>query len=75
MQKIARFEHISQDQFENDYAQKIGGSAPAVDGVTLPKRATAGSAGYDFFAPCDFILEAGKTITVPTGVRCSMENG
>lgn len=75
MQKIARFEHVSQDQFKNDYAQKIGGTAPAVSGIALPKRATQGSAGYDFFAPCSFALAAGESITVPTGIRCSMENG
>ncbi len=75
MQKIARFERVSQEQFENDFAQKIGKTAPAAESIALPKRATQGSAGYDFFAPCDFTLSPGESITVPTGFRCSMENG
>ena len=75
MQKIASFEHVSAEQFENDYKDKIGGIAPAVADIAIPKRATAGSAGYDFFAPCDITLKAGETVCVPTGVRCSMENG
>ena len=39
----------------------------------MPKRATKGSAGYDFFAPFDIVLNPGETIKVPTGIRVSME--
>ena len=38
----------------------------------IPVRATAGSAGYDFFSPMSFRLVPGDSITVPTGVRCAM---
>ena len=38
----------------------------------LPVRATAGSAGYDFFSPVSFRLLPGESVTVPTGVRCAM---
>lgn len=41
----------------------------------LPLRATAGSAGYDFFSPFSFRLLPGDSVTVPTGVRCEMEPG
>ena len=41
--------------------------------IKLPKRATAGSAGYDFYAPDDFVIEPGKTIKIPTGIRVEME--
>ena len=75
MQKIARFEHVSSEQFENDFIDKIGSAAPKVADIALPKRATQGSAGYDFFLPCDLTLKSGETVCVPTGVRCSMENG
>lgn len=40
--------------------------------LRLPTRATAGSAGYDFFAPYSFTLKASNehaTITIPTGIR------
>lgn len=61
--KTALFEKISLTQFESD-----GGSG--YDGIKLPCRATAGSAGYDFFTPFDLIVEPGQKVTVPTGVRC-----
>lgn len=37
--------------------------------VELPKRSTAGSAGYDFFACDDVIIQPGKIELVPTGVK------
>ena len=39
----------------------------------MPRRATAGSAGYDFFAPVDVTLKPGETIEMPTGIRVEME--
>ena len=39
----------------------------------LPVRATAGSAGCDFFSPVSFRLLPGDSVTVPTGVRCAMD--
>ena len=41
--------------------------------LSLPKRATKGSAGYDFYAPFDFTLEPGQTIKIPTGIRAKMD--
>lgn len=43
--------------------------------ICLPKRATKGSAGYDFFAPEDIKLEPGQSIKVLTGIRVKMEEG
>ena len=37
--------------------------------IKLPKRATKGSAGYDFFAPCDLGEITATPITIPTGIR------
>ena len=37
------------------------------------KRATIGSAGYDFYAPFAFSLPPGSTIKIPTGIRCKMD--
>ena len=42
------FEKVSRGRFVAD-----GGDESAYDGIKLPVRATAGSAGYDFFAPSD----------------------
>ena len=44
------------------------------DQIKLPKRATRGSAGYDFFSPVDFELKPGETIKIPTGIRVFIES-
>lgn len=41
--------------------------------IKLPKRATKGSAGYDFFTPIAIELKPGETIKIPTGVRAKMD--
>lgn len=41
--------------------------------IQLPSRATAGSAGYDFFLPFSRItLFPMDTITIPTGIKCQI---
>lgn len=40
--------------------------------VTLPKRSTVKSAGYDFYAPYDFEIPAGESLMVWTGVKAYM---
>ena len=69
MKRIAKFFKVSEDEF-----LKVGDKATYQD-IILPKRATAGSAGYDFFAPQTFTLQAGQTIKIPTGIRVKIENG
>lgn len=79
MQRVASFERVSLDRFTEDYTDCFNCDAAkakiAYEGLKLPFRATAGSAGYDFFAPCDIVLEPGQTVKIPTGIRCKMENG
>lgn len=73
MQRIAKFEKVSFEQFKQGYS---GENAEAIyEAIKLPKRATAGSAGYDFFAPFDIELKAGETVKVPTGIRVKIEEG
>lgn len=43
------------------------------ESLLLPRRATRGSAGYDFFAPFSFSLPPAATIKIPTGIRVRME--
>lgn len=73
MKRIAIFEKVSLAQFKQAYtnsdAENVYGA------IKLPKRATSGSAGYDFFAPSDIELKAGETVKVPTGIRVKMEDG
>lgn len=74
MKAVARFEKISLDQFNKDY--DLGTNIEETyNEIKLPKRATLGSAGYDFFSPLDFTLNPGETIKIPTGIRCFIEDG
>lgn len=79
MQKIAKFELVSQQQFVADYIDTFAvNPAKALEvynSLTLPKRATVGSAGYDFIAPIDFTLAPGATIKIPTGIRVRINDG
>ena len=72
MKRIARFEHVSDAQLDRAFSEE---SRPGNDRFILPRRATSGSAGYDFFAPFDLTVHPGETVTVPTGVRVWMEEG
>ena len=45
------------------------------EGISLPNRATAQSAGHDFYSPMSFTLDPGESIKVPTGIRCEMYDG
>ncbi len=78
MKRIAQFEKVSFSQFEKDFVKLFGGEYDVksiYDEIKLPKRATTGSAGYDFFAPIDIKLEKNKTILVPTGIRAKIDDG
>lgn len=73
MKKIAKFEIVSKEQFisscETENANEL------YNDLKLPKRATTGSAGYDFFAPFDFTLSPNSTIKIPTGIRVKIDDG
>lgn len=43
--------------------------------IKLPRRATTGSAGYDFFAPFYFFLPSWGDITIPTGIKAQIQPG
>ncbi len=78
MERIAEFEKVSFSQFEADFKKNfplIADVNSVYDNIKLPKRATSGSAGYDFFAPVDFTLEQGKSLLIPTGIRAKISDG
>ena len=88
MNRIAKFKKVSFEQFLKDYADannlELSGDNAAQNMIKiqdiyntlkLPKRATTGSAGYDFYAPEDITLEPGETIKIPTGIRAKMNEG
>ena len=69
MKRIAQFYKVS----ESEYLKS--GNKSSYDDILLPKRATAGSAGYDFFTPESFTLTAGETAKIATGIRVKIDNG
>ena len=69
MQKIAKFDFVSLNEFK-----KACDDEHVYTNLKLPKRATKGSAGYDFYAPFDFTLKPGETIKIPTGIRAKMND-
>lgn len=79
MKRIAKFEKVSYEQFEKDFIDCFGETSENIreiyDEIKLPKRATTGSAGYDYYSPVDITLKPGETVKIPTGIRCRMENG
>lgn len=74
MNRIAQFFPVSRAQLEADWAS-AGMRAPVPEEIRLPRRATSGSAGYDFFAPAGFELAPGESVLLPTGVRAKMDEG
>ena len=78
MRRIAKFQKVSYEQFMEGWIDTFGDTnAEEIKGIydriKLPKRATSGSAGYDFYAPVTLTLKPGETVKVPTGIRVEME--
>ena len=70
MERIARFELVSEEQYEKDT------DAPGTYGnIALPVRATSGSAGYDIISPKSFILRPGESTKIATGLRVKIDEG
>ena len=80
-----KFERVSAAQFKKDLVESYyfwnGNKKEKLKPVSftegadrLPKRATAKSAGYDFYYPIDntVTLNPGDTVLIPTGIRCRM---
>ena len=81
---IARFEKVTFEQFIKDINKQIENEEltefvgkqdlnEMYKAIVLPYRKTKGSAGHDFIAPFDIVLQPGQTIVIPTGIRCFIE--
>lgn len=71
-----KFEKVSFTQFASDITavtslenQNIKDIYKA---IPLPRRATKGSAGYDFYIPFDVELAPGESTVIPSGIRVFM---
>ena len=77
MKQIAKFEKVSLNQYISDMKKVFDLDNEILkqyyDEIILPKRATLGSAGYDFKLPFEITLQPNETIKVPTGIRVKME--
>ncbi|MBQ8206547.1 MAG: deoxyuridine 5'-triphosphate nucleotidohydrolase [Bacilli bacterium] len=80
MNKIAKFEKVSISQFIKDFKDTFNNFSDEeiiniYNEIKLPKRATKGSAGYDFFSPISFSLNPNESIKIPTGIRVKIDDG
>ena len=78
MKKIAKFEKVSLKQYMEDMNKNFnfdnGQLKDFYENTLLPKRATIGSAGYDFKIPFALELKPNETLKIPTGIRVKMES-
>lgn len=63
MDRIAEFMKISKSASNESF----------YDDIILPKRATTGSAGYDFYIPYDLTIKPNESVKIETNVRCKMD--
>jgi dUTP pyrophosphatase len=86
MKRIAQFEKVSLAQFQEawldtfykgaDHKEDLNEEIKKIyERIQLPKRATKGSAGYDFYSTLDFQLQPGESIKIPTGIRVRIDEG
>lgn len=78
MRRIAQFEKVGMKQFITDWIDTFGNRPDYIiteiyNDIKLPKRATKGSAGYDFYTPISFTISPGETIKIPTGIRVRID--
>ena len=59
MRRVAKFERIA----------NVG------EDIILPNRASDGSAGYDFYLPCDVEIRPDDTVKISTGIKAKIGKG
>lgn len=75
-----KFEPVSQAEYNKVVTEEFTAKNGVIDyqsyeQLQIPKRATKGSAGYDFFSPISFVLKPGQTIKIPTCMKCQLGLG
>lgn len=75
-----KFEIISREKYNEVIAEEFKPKNGVIEyqryeAIQKPRRATIGSAGYDFFSPISFKLKPGETIKVPTCIKCRLSRG
>ncbi len=77
--RIAQFHKVSYEQFKEGVRacfpeHEEGDIQDIYNDIVLPRRATSGSAGYDFYIPFSIILRPGEAVKIPTGIRVEMHD-
>ncbi len=80
MKRIARFYKVSFERFYEDSNNCLGlltreECLSAYEKIKLPRRATKGSAGYDFFIPYPLVLAPKQSVRIPSGIRAEIDCG
>lgn len=79
--RVGHFENVSFPQFCKDIKDAFGARFSDAeiekfyDDIKLPRRATTGSAGYDFYCPVPLRLKPWMPAKFPTGIRAVIEDG
>lgn len=76
MEPQNKFEKVSFKEFSKSINVEVPKDElrEIYDAIKLPKRAAAGSAGCDFYAPYGFTLHPGATEKIPTGINVKLKN-
>jgi len=80
MKKVGKFEKVSYEQFVKTIEKlKISVEKELLCSIyrelRLPKRATKGSAGYDFFLPINIDLNPRESVIIPSGIKVNINEG
>lgn len=80
MNRVAKFEKVSFEQFSKDFKNLNPNSTLSeeqikemFDQIKMPLRATKMSAGYDFYLPFPIEMNPGDELTIPTGIRAKIQ--
>ena len=80
MESVGKFKKVSYEEWRKTIRSMSDGITEEgildlYDGIKLPQRATAGSAGYDLYSPIWIELAPGEDAVFPLGIRCKIDNG
>ena len=70
-----KFEKVSFKEFKAHANSNMKCNADEYDNIVMPKRSTAGSAGYDIASPVNITIPAGCERTIPTGLKVQIDAG
>jgi len=71
-----KFSKISKEMFRKTFpCYDEANFQDIYDSILIPRRATAGSVGYDFKAIDDIMIKPKETVHFPTGIRVELNQG